>query len=400
MELPPGKVIYAADHDIRLLRVSPKGDRFAIFQRDDTGTNALVTVDLAGKAATLVAKGIRGQGLAWSPSGGEIWFDDRGERGQFLLKAVDVAGRVRVLTSAPVGMIIHDVSRDGRILVERYGSQPGILGLFPGETVERDLSWFDESQLAGLSDDGRAILINEVGDSAGQAGAHYLRLTDGSPAIRLGDGKAGSLSPDGKWVTLPSPGARNAFVMQPTGTGSPITIEEPLFQEVGGGGVLPRRKARSPSGRRAREGAPAVRSGASQGPAAGDHRSRLWNRPRRRLPRRPLGRCVRRVVRGPLPPADRRRPGAHDPEHEAARPDSLGVGRKVSLRRGLRQHPAEILRVDVATGRREPVRTLAPPERAGIIEIGPVFMTPDGKSYAYGYSRAATSDLYVIDGIR
>ncbi len=400
LELPPGKVIYAADHDIRLLRVSPKGDRFAIFQRDDTGTNALVTVDLAGKAVTLVGKGIRGQGLAWSPSGNEIWFDDRGERGQFLLKAVDVAGRVRVLTSAPVGMIIHDVSRDGRILVERYGSQPGILGLFPGETVERDLSWFDESKLVGLSDDGRAILINEVGDSAGQAGAHYLRLTDGSPAIRLGDGKAGSLSPDGKWVTLPSPGARNAFVMQPTGTGSPITIEEPLFQEVSGGAFFP-------------DGKRVLLQATEPGKERRLYVQELPKGRPRAITDRGYG-----IDRGAVSPDGLWAvaygewsddlfllPTASGPARTIPNTKQIDLIRWASDGKSIfaavsGSIPAEILRVDVATGRREPVRTLAPPERAGIIDIGPVFMTPGGKSYAYGYSRAATSDLYVIDGIR
>ena len=28
------------------------------------------------------------------------------------------------------------------------------------------------------------------------------------------------------------------------------------------------------------------------------------------------------------------------------------------------------------------------------------FLTPDGHSYVYGYGRAATSDLYVIDGLK
>ena len=59
-----------------------------------------LTVDLAGKSKTLAGPGFAGQGLAWSPSGDEIWFDDRGEHGQFLLRAVDLSGRVRTLAAS------------------------------------------------------------------------------------------------------------------------------------------------------------------------------------------------------------------------------------------------------------------------------------------------------------
>jgi hypothetical protein len=62
--------------------------------------------------------------------------------------------------------------------------------------------------------------------------------------------------------------------------------------------------------------------------------------------------------------------------------------------------PARVVRIDVATGRRDPWKTLAPPELAGLIDIAPVMMTADGKSYAYGYSSAAISDLYLIEGLK
>ena len=62
--------------------------------------------------------------------------------------------------------------------------------------------------------------------------------------------------------------------------------------------------------------------------------------------------------------------------------------------------PAQLVRVDVATGKREPWKDLAPSELSGLIGIGPVFLTPDGKSYVYGFGRSATSDLYVIEGLK
>ncbi len=254
VELPLGKVLYASERGIRLLRVSPRGDRFAFFGRSPAG-NSLVTVDLAGKSSTLVKDGIRGQGLAWAPSGNEVWFDDLGERGQFLLKAVDLSGRVRVIDSIPVGLIVHDISRDGRVLVERYSSQPGILGLAPGETTERELSWFDRSALIGLSDDGRTLLINEGGDAAGRYGAYYVRKTDGSPAVKLGEGVGLELSADGKWVLSRPPDSEKALVLSPTGTGTPVTIQLSGFERVSSVTLFPDSKrllllAAEPGGKR------------------------------------------------------------------------------------------------------------------------------------------------------
>ena len=47
----------------------------------------------------------------------------------------------------------------------------------------------------------------------------YLRSTDGSPAVRLGDGQGLALSPDGKWVVaLTSDSARLRVI--PTGPGA------------------------------------------------------------------------------------------------------------------------------------------------------------------------------------
>jgi serine/threonine protein kinase/Tol biopolymer transport system component len=231
IEMPLGKVVYRTDKGIRQLRMSPRGDRFAFVERAG-GESALTTVDLAGKKQVLVQGLIRGQGLAWTPSGKEIWFDDRSERGQFLLRAVDLGGRVRTIITMPAGVLIHDIASDGRVLAERYGSQSAVVALPPGESRERDLSWFDRSSLAGFSDDGGLVLINETGDAASSEGDYYVRPTDGSPAVRLGDGAAFGLSPDGKWVVGRQRGSKTTLVVTPTGTGAPAIIEEPTLEFV------------------------------------------------------------------------------------------------------------------------------------------------------------------------
>src|SRR5205823_6461229 len=52
----------------------------------------------------------------------------------------------------------------------------------------------------------------------------YMRDTDGSPAIRLGSGYAGALSPDRKWaISVPVKDPRQ-LVLLPTGVGEPRAL--------------------------------------------------------------------------------------------------------------------------------------------------------------------------------
>jgi hypothetical protein len=60
--------------------------------------------------------------------------------------------------------------------------------------------------------------------------------------------------------------------------------------------------------------------------------------------------------------------------------------------------PARVHRIEVASGRREPWRELAPADRAGVTGIRSAFLTPDGASYAYGFRRILT-DLYLLEGL-
>ena len=61
--------------------------------------------------------------------------------------------------------------------------------------------------------------------------------------------------------------------------------------------------------------------------------------------------------------------------------------------------PLVVYRLDLATGRREPVHSFAPPDPAGLISVGPVLLSADGKSYVYSYRRIL-DDLYVVTGVQ
>lgn len=62
------------------------------------------------------------------------------------------------------------------------------------------------------------------------------------------------------------------------------------------------------------------------------------------------------------------------------------------------QSSLNVLRIDVSTGERHDWVFIRPDDQAGILDVMPVHITPDGKSYAYGYRRLL-SDLYIVTGL-
>lgn len=61
--------------------------------------------------------------------------------------------------------------------------------------------------------------------------------------------------------------------------------------------------------------------------------------------------------------------------------------------------PARIHRLDLATGRQELVKEVAPQDPAGVQAVAPVCITPDGRSIVYSYRRILT-DLLLAEGLK
>jgi hypothetical protein len=59
--------------------------------------------------------------------------------------------------------------------------------------------------------------------------------------------------------------------------------------------------------------------------------------------------------------------------------------------------PARIVKIDAATGSRTPYETLSPSSIPTVLSVRNPLLTADGRGYAYGYSSASSSDLYVVD---
>jgi len=59
---------------------------------------------------------------------------------------------------------------------------------------------------------------------------------------------------------------------------------------------------------------------------------------------------------------------------------------------------AEVYRLDTRTGERKLLYRPGPADPAGVLNVGPVLVTKDAKSYVYGYIRVL-STLYVVRGL-
>jgi Tol biopolymer transport system component len=58
--------------------------------------------------------------------------------------------------------------------------------------------------------------------------------------------------------------------------------------------------------------------------------------------------------------------------------------------------PAMLYKVDLASGARTLSREAMPADPSGLINVGPIFVTPDGATTVYSYTRLL-SDLYVME---
>src|SRR5262245_12343856 len=222
LEYPAGKVLYQTSGWISHPRVSPDGERVAFLdhpiRRDDGGS--LCVVDRSGKKKMLAGVFSTIWGLAWSRDGSEVWFTGTRVGGNRAIHSVSLAGSERLLARVTESLTLQDIARDGRVLVAHDVVRIGVLGKGPGEARERDLSWLDQTALFDLSNDGKTILFTESGEGSGPAYSCFVRGTDGSPPVRLGDGGGIAISPDGRWVTASTPRAEKPQLwLYPTGPG-------------------------------------------------------------------------------------------------------------------------------------------------------------------------------------
>ncbi len=399
IEFPLGKVLYETSAWVSHLRVSPDGDLVAFIDHptpnDDGGSVAVV--DRAGKKQNLSHPFASAQGLGWSPDGSEIWFTATEVGGNRAVYSTTRSGKSRLRIRVPGNLTLQDVSREGRLLVSRDTVRSEMMALAPGESKERDLTWLDWSLPTAISADGKTVLFSETGEGGGAGYSVYIRKTDGSPAVRLGEGSSQDLSADGEWaLAIVHSASDPQLAAYPTGAGEPKVFSKEGIS-VFGASFLP-------------DGKQVLLTGSEPG-----HGPRLYLRdftggkPRPLTPEGYTGAGITApdgkwcVVRGP----DRKRylyplsggepqliPGL---EPEDSVDQRSADGRLLYVHRN-GEAPSKGYRLEIATGRKELWRTVMPADAAGVSSLGPG-PTPDGSAYIYGYVRTL-SDLFLVEGVK
>jgi hypothetical protein len=405
LEFPVGRILVqpatGEGTGLGFPRIAPDGRRVAFVQYRSPSSlvGKVAIVDQTGAVTALSDESLNVHGLAWN--GDEIWYTAADKQQLFrALCAVTPGGTRRTITRMPGNATLWDAWADGRLVIAQTDDRAVVIARRPQDVDDRDLSWLDASWVADLSDDGRLVLFTEVGQGAGPTPAAYLRGTDGTPAVRLGEGRAIALSPDTRWAIcapasdLYSPSAH--LELLPTGTGEP--------RRLAGNGILYTGAAWLPDGKQI------IVSAIEPG-----HRARLYLQDLEQSRRAPLtpegvtswvvspeGSTI--AARGPTPvtrlyPVD----GTASRELPGVTGSDVPIG---WIRDGLlirrsgdpKASRGDIHKIDMRTGRQEFWNNILPRDPAGIMALVSFSVTPDGRSSAYTWHRAL-NNLYLADGL-
>ena len=335
-------------------------------------------------------------GLAWAPDGREVWYTAGPTVGARDILAVDLRGRQRLVYRSAGVVSLLDTRPDGRALLHRAQDWLGLVVRFAGEASDREMTVSGGSAVAGISADGRAVLLYTTaagaGDPTGGRVTHLRRQGEADP-IRIAEGRGEDLSPD----------ASSALVLRNDGLYD-VPVGAGVSRRIDLGGIRPYQARFVPP-----DASRVVVAGRRDGSGAW-----LWLVPRAGGAARPLG------PEGRPPPSSL----AVGPRFVAAT-FSRGVvtvapfdGGPTRDFEGLsltlmptsfnsedgslflyETRTCELKTLDPATGKVRLFRKTGPADRTGLVYCGPVVPSSDGRAYAYSCNRSQ-ADVILAEGLR
>jgi Tol biopolymer transport system component len=406
IEYPIGHRIYESPWWISDMRISPDGREIAFIEHPFAGDNfgSVKVVDLHGHAESLTDDLYIAWGLAWNPVTGEIWYSGvpkHGEEGRNVsVYAVSRGRKPRDVFTTFGGAFLHDIASDGTLLVAHQTPRRYIVGHDGEENIDRDLSWFDWSFPMHLSSDGKTLLFEEQGIACGGKNTFYLRDTHGGPAVRLDEGRARDLSSDGEHVLALSNDKPERLLLVTTGVGSMREIPVRGVDHFLTARFLPGEKDYLIIGSCGDEEARIWRVGCEGGDPQllSDAVDGSWFY----MAISPDGRYVVTINASQVPfiyaidgvtPA-RPVPGTAPGDLPVHWPNENEI---FVCRRDNKK--SDVFAIDLATGSRRFVRTIRPPDAAGVEGVFPILYARGNDSYVFGYKLLLAS-LFIVSGIR
>ena len=407
LEFPIGKPLYQTGGWIGHPRLSPKGDFIAFadhpLQGDDSG--ALAVLDSTGHKRKLSDQWFTIQGLAWSPDGKEIWFTASKSGTDRTLYATRLDGEMRTIARLPGALMLYDIARDGRVLLVRASWRRELIGFNP-DGKQHELSWLDYSYPAELSSDGRTLLFDEEGGggslayskSGGYTYGVYIRSTDGSPAVLLGEGSALALSPDGKWAITQTQVSPAQLRLLPTGAGQAKDLTNDTVNHNWAHWFADGKRILF-SGNEAEKGEKLYVLEVATGKARAITPEGVNGNSFSISPDSQWVAAIGPDQHDYLYPVEGGEPRLIPGASQDEQPITWSADARFLYVYQPGELPAHVYRIEIKSGQRTLWKDLMPTDPAGVENIGPILLTPDAKTCVFGYHRNL-ADLYLVEGLK
>jgi Tol biopolymer transport system component len=408
VEYPVGTTLYETANLVSRIRISPDGNLLVLGEKPvGFGSDWQLTFIDRDRSSKSYPAGARGDIIdpVWSPDGREVWFNVF-IGGNPELYAMTRSGARRLLSSPPIPLRLLDVSRDGLALVARTISRFDVMGVAPVETRESNYSWLDATEVAAVTPDGKTLLLTEIGEGGGTGNwSVFLRNLDGSPAVRLGEGQAFALSPDGNWALTLRQGTPPSLVLLPVGAGNEVKLPNTTLVNFLSGSFTPDGRkvlfAGVEAGKRPRFYLQDIDGGGPEPVTPEVFTGEAYHLIGQR-PLSPDGQVLAVADadgRVALYPVDGGSPRVLQGAEEGWwikrwSPDGRFLYFQEPAERSVRVH-----RVEVATGESELWKTIVPADLAGVESTYAVQIAEGGEFYYYTIHRNL-SDLYLVRGLR
>lgn len=406
LERPLGTLLTDGGRPIAA-RASPDGAWVAWIDRARSGAVALMELKTGQSRHVILPHSA--SGIAWHPITGALWASSPDTLGSTSIWAISPEDGARRLVRRSEGQQqLHDLSAEGEALIEVNTIRRETFAQTPGAEGLVRLGWLAWTAVAGLSADRTTVLLNDWP-------AVYLRNIDGSPPVRIAEGWALDLSPDGAWALVtPTIGAPRLLAV-PTGAGSPRVVLGEEFTVIGAaffhaGGTRVSALARRGDEREriwdvAFDGGGLEGGGLQGGGLEGAgleggepvaltepgtdlfYGQRAWS---------PDGRTLATTQTLVTVGAGSRPIVGLAPEDAILRWTADGRGLWVMRREGI---PAELSILDPDSGARTPMGVLDVADRDGVRRVDIAMVSDDGSTRVWTADRES-STLYIVSGLR